>query len=360
VLDQTLRSMQTLVTDVVLSYDLKDFEEESRRLLEESNKLHNEQTSYRQRLSQIADERRLWLEQRDLVKAALAEIDTAFAAALEEPSDIACPTCGHHYDNSIVEQFALVEDTDGLYKALVISTDKLHELEQKANAERESIAKLSERIATIAGILGVHKTDLSFRDVVAAEGRNEAARLIRQRIEETDVLIGEKHGQEEGEDAAMRASLSRSRSQEIRDYFYDHLQKYAVALGVTSIDEQRKPQLSSVSVRRGSEGPRGLMAYYYAFLQTARKYSSSAFCPIVIDAPNQQGQDDLNMPRIMKFILEDRPADSQVIVATEQLFGVDPATVDVKEVGKRSHQVLREEDFESVSDLMRPYLGQLI
>jgi hypothetical protein len=68
----------------------------------------------------------------------------------------------------------------------------------------------------------------------------------------------------------------------------------------------------------------------------------------------------LNMPRIMKFILEDRPADSQVIVATEQLFGVDPATVDVKEVGKRSHQVLREEDFESVSDLMRPYLGQLI
>jgi hypothetical protein len=351
--------MQTLVTDVVLSYDLEDFEVESKSLLEESNKLHNEQQGYRQRLSDIADERRLWLEQHDLVKTALAEIDTAFAAAIEQPSDISCPTCGHHYDNSIVEQFKLVEDTDGLYKALVISTEKLHELERRANAERDTIAKLSERISTINEILGIRKTELSFRDVVAAEGRNEAARLIRRRIEETDILIGEKRGQEEAEDVAMRASLDRRRSQEIRDYFYDHLERYALALGV-ALDERRAPQLSSVNVRRGSEGPRGLMVYYYAFLQTARKYSSSAFCPIVIDAPNQQGQDDLNMPRIMRFIVEDKPEDSQVIVATEQLFGIPPSSVDVKEVGKRSRQVLREDDYEGVSELMRPYLGQLI
>ena len=96
VLDQTLRGMQTLVTDVVLSYDLQDFKEESNNLLEESNRLHNEQIRYRQRLAQIADERRLWIEQRDLVKTALAEMDTAFAAALEQPSEIACPTCGQH------------------------------------------------------------------------------------------------------------------------------------------------------------------------------------------------------------------------------------------------------------------------
>ncbi len=102
------------------------------------------------------------------------------------------------------------------------------------------------------------------------------------------------------------------------------------------------------------------MIYYYAFLQTARQYSSSAFCPIVIDAPNQQGQDTINMPRMMRFILDEKPADSQVIIAAEQLFGVAASEVDVVEVGKRSRQVLREEDYERVSDLIRPYLGQLI
>ncbi len=359
ILDQTLRGMQTLVTDIVLSYDLQDFKQESSNLLEESDRLHNEQIHYRQRLVQIADERRLWIEQRDLVKTALAEMDAAFAEALERPSEIACPTCGQHYDNSITEQFALIEDTDGLYNALVIATGKLHELEEMANAERANIDKLSDRITAINHILGVRKADLSFRDVVAAEGRNEAARIIRQRIADTDTAIGEKRQLEDAEDEQMSAAVSRNRSAEIREFFYERLEKFAFDLGVR-LEETRGAQLSSVSLRRGSEGPRGLLIYYYAFLQTARKYSSSTFCPIVIDAPNQQGQDTTNMPRMMRFILDEKPADSQVIIASEQLFGVAASEVDAVEVGKRSHQVLREEDYERVSDLIRPYYGQLI
>jgi hypothetical protein len=66
------------------------------------------------------------------------------------------------------------------------------------------------------------------------------------------------------------------------------------------------------------------------------------------------------MPRMMRFILDERPADSQVIIASEQLFGVPAGEVDVVDVGKRSHQVLREEDYERVFDLIRPYFGQLI
>ena len=39
----------------------------------ESRSLHDEQIAYRQKLADISEERRLWLEQRDLVKATLAE-----------------------------------------------------------------------------------------------------------------------------------------------------------------------------------------------------------------------------------------------------------------------------------------------
>ena len=86
-------------------------------------------------------------------------------------------------------------------------------------------------------------------------------------------------------------------------------------------------------IEHGSEGPRGIIAFYYAFLHTARRYSSCAFCPIVIDAPNQQGQDD--MQRVMRFIIDKRPADSQVIVATEDLFGLTEADATIVHVGKR-------------------------
>jgi hypothetical protein len=113
VLNQTLQSMRELVSDVVLSFDLSDFQEESQQLLVESRQLHEKQIAYRQRLSDIGEERRLWLEQRDLVKATLAEMDEAFAAALEVPGEVSCPTCGQHYHNSIADQFEIVQDKDG-------------------------------------------------------------------------------------------------------------------------------------------------------------------------------------------------------------------------------------------------------
>ena len=98
--------------------------------------MHELQQAYRQRLADISEERRLWLEQRDLVKATLAEMDESFAAALEQPADVACPTCGHHYDNSIADQFEIVQDKDGLFNALIISQEKLHELDDKARKEK--------------------------------------------------------------------------------------------------------------------------------------------------------------------------------------------------------------------------------
>ena len=79
-------------------------------------KLHQDQADYRQRLVDISEERRLWGEQHDLVTATLAEMDENFADALKGPSEIACPTCGHHYHNAIADQFEIVQDKDGLCK----------------------------------------------------------------------------------------------------------------------------------------------------------------------------------------------------------------------------------------------------
>jgi hypothetical protein len=357
VLEQTLRRMQELVSDVVLSFNLDDFQEESDQLLDESRKLHLDQAQYRQRLANISEERRLWREQHDLVTATLAEMDEAFAAALTRPSDVACPTCGHHYNNKIADQFEIVQDKDGLYNALIISQDKLHELEAKAQAERGAVSQLEERISRINYVLGVRKSDISFNDVVVAQGRNEAGKIIRGRIAEIDEIISRKRREEDAEAETMRSTTSRERSQEIKSYFKERLFEFAENLSVR-VDTSRAPSMVSMPFGRGSEGPRGIIAYYYAFLHTARRYSSSAFCPIVIDAPNQQGQDD--MERVMRFIIDKRPPDSQVIVATEDLFGLTEADATILHVGKRQNQLLDEDRYQEVSDIVRPYLGQLI
>jgi hypothetical protein len=357
VLHQTLSTMQLLVSDITLSFDLNDFQEESAQLIEESRQLHEDQANYRQRLADISEERRLWSGQHDLVTATLAEMDENFADALKRPSEIACPTCGHHYHNAIADQFEIVQDKDGLYNALIISHEKMRELDATAQTERNNISEIEERIARINHILDVRKSDLSFNDVVVAQGRNEAGKIIRGRISAIDENISRKRAREDEEAETMRAAVSAKRTREIKGYFKDRLFEFADYLSVR-VDTERAPSMVSIPFGRGSEGPRGRIAFYYAFLHTARRYSSSAFCPIVIDAPNQQGQDD--MERVMRFIIDKRPPESQVIVATEDLYGLTEADATIVHVGKRQNQLLDEDRYEEVSEIVRPYLGQLI
>jgi hypothetical protein len=44
------------------------------------------------------------------------------------------------------------------------------------------------------------------------------------------------------------------------------------------------------------------------------------------------------MERVMRFIIDKRPADAQVIVATEDLFGLTDADATIVHVGKRANQ----------------------
>lgn len=270
---------------------------------------------------------------------------------------MACPTCGHHYENSIADQFEIVQDKDGLFNALIISQEKLHELDHKAWLERENISNINERISRINHILGIRKEDVSFYDVVAAQGRNEAGKIIRGRIDQIDESVGAKRREEDAASEAMKEVVSRRRTQEIKGFFSERLFEFTSHLSVR-IDTTKTPSMTSMPFGRGSEGPRGIIAYYYAFLHTARKYSSALFAPIVIDAPNQQGQDD--MQRVMRFIIDQRPPGSQVIVATEDLFGLTETEASIVHVGKRENQLLDEDQYEEVSDIVRPYLGQLI
>jgi len=66
---------------------------------------------------------------------------------------------------------------------------------------------------------------------------------------------------------------------------------------------------------QGSNLPRALLAYYFAFLHIMDKYSTSTFCPIVIDSPNQQEQDSENLKAIMNFINQNQPENSQLILS---------------------------------------------
>jgi hypothetical protein len=159
--------------------------------------------------------------------------------------------------------------------------------------------------------------------------------------------------------ATMRGLLDRKRSRTIKDFFASHFVSFAQQLDVRIGDLPSNP-MSSTSHARGSEGPRGLAAYNYAFLHTTQQYSSMVFCPIVIDAPNQQGQDAQHLPAIISFLVKKRPEGAQLILGVEEASGVTENDAEIVTVGVRRNQLLSEAEFEAVNKQLRPYLAQAV
>lgn len=359
-LADAVEHLREVEADAQVYFDLDDFKAETEALLRESENLHAQQAKHRAGLSALVEERAIWSAHVSVTRAALGEFDEVFRSASGHPLDVECPTCGEHYVNDIAARFNIAADTEALLAALHHALSEEKQLTAKIESARVDIAAVEAASERVQAILGTRRNDLSLGEVVAAQGRNSATRVLREKVAEVDTSIGEITAKMDELAAEMRKSLDRNRSREIKDFFRAHLLDFAAALDVR-MDGDGSGSIATMQHARGSEGPRGLAAYYYAFLHTARGFGSSAFCPIVIDAPNQQGQDGEHLPAIISFLVHKRPAGSQLILGVEEALGIEEGRdARIIAVGQSKRQLLSDEEYEPVAEHLRPYLSQLV
>jgi hypothetical protein len=129
-------------------------------------------------------------------------------------------------------------------------------------------------------------------------------------------------------------------------------------LHVPNLAEQSYKAIDCHIRETGSDLPRGLLAYYYAFIHTMERYSTSAFCPVVADSPVQQDQDAINAARMISFCLNEVPTSSQLILGTVSLHGVKYNGHVVETDTK--NKLLKADRFEEVNEIVRPYYAKLL
>lgn len=358
-LAEAVDHLRQVEADTQVHFDLSDFQAETERLLIESQRLHDQQARHRVALAELVESRALWAAQASVTRAALAESEEVFRSAAGHPIDVECPTCGEHYVNDITTRFNIAADTEALIAALHHAQSEERQLTSKIENASAAVDDIAAAIDRVQAILSTRRNDVSLGEVLAAEGRNAATRVLRDKVHEVDGTIGYINAQMEKFSDDMRHSLDRKRSREIKDFFGAYLGNFAASLDVR-VDGDRATSITSTQHARGSEGPRGLAAYYFAFLHTVRSFGSSAFCPIVIDAPNQQGQDGEHLPAIISFLVNKRPKDAQLILGVEESVGITEKDAEIIDVGVAKRQLLSEYQFDSVTEHLRPYLAQLV
>jgi len=114
----------------------------------------------------------------------------------------------------------------------------------------------------------------------------------------------------------MSKLTDRNRSQEILKIFREAYSAALVELSLPMTDTG-KAKLTSRPKLSGSGGPRSVLAYYAAIWAACFGEKGSFRIPLVVDSPNQQGQDHINLPKVISFLSGKLPQGVQLILGSE-------------------------------------------
>lgn len=252
--------------------------------------------------------------------------DASFAMAQDDV--IVCPVCGAYYDNSIEKQLHIAAEhatAENLVNFLASETAlmqaKLSSLKEK---QRQIISNIQLNEANIQS----YKQQLSYKSYFEDEGKRNVYLSCQQELQALQVKIDNMVGQKSIIDSHINELKSRKRAKEIRQAIISYCSKVAdqINLSRTFINLRDFVQVVDKS---GSDTPRLVYMFHVALYLYNLERIVSPFNFLIIDTPNQQGQDEENLNRIFKSLSLLESKNGQVIIGTERPTGLEESAANV-------------------------------
>jgi hypothetical protein len=344
-----------------LHFDLSpdQFLDQIDALVAECRALQVEQDQVQRALSELNSKRAILVEQGTLAEHALADLDADYEFLRREGEDeILCPTCGTIHSNDFANKFSLISDVDTCREFLIEIRKEIEAVDAQIAAERERLSSFTSSIVGINKILDEQRGELKLRDLIEGESEKLMDEALSAEEKEIDSQIGAQEMESDEAAQTMKSLDDKKRQDEIKAFYLRQMNSFVQLLQVPNLSEESYKAIDCHIRETGSDLPRGLLAYYYAFLHTMKRYSTSAFCPIVVDTPVQQDQDATNAARMISFCLRETPNDSQLVLGTVSLHGVkyDGHVIETDTKNK----LLKTALFEEVTEILKPYYAKLL
>lgn len=357
VVNRVLGKIETLMKGSNFDLSVANYQNEVRRLLGQCNELRKTEEQLRDEMVEIENHRVRISRHIEITELAAKELGKDFSYAAEDlDDDVECPTCGAHYENSFAERFKIAADEDHMRSLLVQLNTEQDACVDEMQKKQELVQSVVGQIAQINELLGVQQGEVQLKDVLRSEGKKEVRTVLRSELNELNRKIGEADSTIQDAESEMRKLTKKARTAEIKTYYQDRMSVHLSFLNVTELGEDSYKHVHSKIKENGSDGPRALLAFYFAILKTIEKYSTTTKCPILIDSPNQQDQDEANRKAIMNFIKAQRPDDAQMIVGLVNDEGIELGGDVIELTDER--QLLQADEYDDVAEFLRPYIDK--
>ena len=339
-----------------IALDVGAFEDRIKALLKEQNALQKSYDAIRKDISELQARRTASQEEVEIASRVLSELeaDIKFSQKLSE-AEIVCPLCSTVHDNDFANRFGLHNDADACRVVLTDAREKVEKYDAAISEKLKSVPALQSRIDKIQSILEETRGQIKLGDML----RDESERIVDDTFEQEERSIDGDIGvlNEKISDATKKMSAfgRKEHKDKIIKFYADKLRAFCGKLGVENVPSNMWDNIRPTIRETGNMAPRLILAYNYAVLHTINSFSTSCFCPIVVDTPLQQDPDSENAKRMIDFVVNDRPKGSQLVLATGSLHGVQISGREIQPDSKL--ELLQADQYEPVLRFMKPFLN---
>jgi hypothetical protein len=356
VLQNVLKRLQEDLAKINFDIDIASYQKEIEALLVFCNRLQKKEEELKRELVRLYNASAMAEAQVAVTTAAARDLGEDYRFATEKlPDDeVECPLCGTLHQNSFAERFAIARDTQRCQELLVELRSDLSSLDDEIAGLKQRYSNTEAELAEAAALLNQKQGEITLRQLIESEGKKEARAAVERDIDEVNRDIGRIDSETRLLEDRMKLYDNRERRSDIQRAYISRMKRSLLTLDVLNLSERRYRSFDASIPESGSDLPRALLAYYFSVLNTMSDNKSATFCPIVIDSPKQQDPDPQNWLRILNFIRDNQPAESQLILSLVDDAGVDFGgdVIDLSE--KRS--VLTEQEFDVVSSELMPLI----
>ncbi|MGG1643667.1 hypothetical protein ACIFQM_20830 [Paenibacillus sp. NRS-1782] len=285
------------------------------------------------------------------LKEYIKELDKDHTYAMTQEEKIICPTCGTVHNNKVIDRLEIVKDIQSGNELIKQIRNELKELDFKISGLLEEKNQVNKRYSFLKRQIERSKELATVANTFRNEGKQEivfTGKLERDKI--MKLII-----EEERNVKTIKEKIKEFNSPERRNKILTDLKTtYEGILKELNIPLKTLKLKDFVQelTKTGSEKPRIIYAYHVALYLYNLDRMVSPFNFLVIDTPNQQGQDWKNLKSIdevLGYLLDKR---GQVIIGTERETGYEEeASIVIRLMQER--RTLNKKDYTSHIELFR-------
>ncbi|MEL7499732.1 MAG: hypothetical protein AAFN77_19170 [Planctomycetota bacterium] len=357
-LEQIVDGIRKRIQALDFDIDLDAFKKEIEMLLSRSRTLRAEENKLKKKLVEAFNNKQTISDQLDIVRSSLEELraDRKFATELQD-DEVTCPTCNATYDNGFAERFEIAVDEDRCIELISELEDQLKASRAKLESARTYSDAAKKAADEIESLLATKRKKVALQDVLRREGQKDVTDALQEDIAELNKRFGAIDSDMKRIESEIKTLEDKKRAKAIKDKFTKEMGRLVSQLNVPNLPESAYKNLHANIKETGSDLPRAILAYYLALNTTIREHGKSTLCPLVVDSPRQQDQDEANWQTMLETIRSERGG-SQLILALVDDLDVDFGGTVVEL--KNENQVLQPQGFAAAMKELSPLIDSSV